>query len=70
MYMEERYKKEDNKIKDLHKFPKEIREVLQNFADVLDTSLKKCMSIPDAQLNLTEDFRPTRCYTCRPTPLH
>ena len=70
LYLEERYEKEDNRIKDLHKFPEEIREVLNKFADVFDTSLKKCMNVPDAQLNLTEDYRPTRCYACRPTPLH
>ena len=28
------------------------------------------MNIPDAELNLIDGYRPTRCYSCRAMPLH
>ena len=68
MYLEERYVKEDNKIKNLHTFPKEIRKVLTSFANVFDTTLKKSMKVEPAQLKLKEGYIWTMRYTCRPTP--
>ena len=47
-----------------------IQDVLSKYSNVFDTTIKKTMNIPDAELNLVDGYRPTRCYTCRPTPLH
>ena len=47
-----------------------IQEVLSKYSNVFDTTIKKTMNIPDAELNLVDGYRPTRCHTCRPTPLH
>ena len=70
LYLEERFKKDDNKIKDLHKFSKEIHYVLNNLVDVFNTSLNKSINNPEPQLNLGEGYRITRGYLCRPTQLH
>ena len=70
LYLEDRYEINNNKIKGLDNFPEEICSVLSKYKDVFDTSTKKTMSVPDAQLNLKDGYRPTRCYTCRFTPFH
>ena len=70
LYLEDRLDKEDNRNKGPEDFPPAIRSILSNYSNVFDTSIRKTMNIPDAQLNLVEGYRPTRCYTCRPTPLH
>ena len=61
---------DNNKIKGLGDFPEELCSVLSKYKDVFDTSIKKTMNVPDSQLNLKDNYRPMRCYTCRPTPLH
>ena len=72
LYLEDRYNNNnmDNRIKDLEKFPFVIQDVLNKYSNVFDTTIKKTMNIPDAELNLVDGYKPTRCYTCRPTPLH
>ena len=70
LYLEDRLDKVDNHIKNLEKFAAVIQEVLSKYSNVFDTTIKKTMNIPDAELNLVNGYRPTRCYTCRPTPLH
>ena len=70
LYLEDRYGQEDSRIKGLEDFPPGIRDVLTKYSKVFDTSIKKTMNVPDAQLNLVEGYKPTKCYTCRPTPLH
>ena len=47
-----------------------IQDVLSKYSIVFDTTMKKTMNIPDAELNLVDGYRPTRFYTCRPKPLH
>ena len=39
-------------------------------SNVFDTSIRQAMTVPDAELNLAEGYRPTRCYLCRPTSLY
>ena len=70
LYLEERYEEENNKFKDLGSFPKEIRDVFNDFTDVFDTKLRKSMDEEPAQFNLKEGSVPSRCYMCRPTTLH
>ena len=72
LYLEDRFDNNnmDNRIKNLEKFPVIIQDVLNRYSNVFDTSIKKTMNVPDAELNLVDGYRPTRCYTCRPTPLH
>ena len=72
LYLEDRYEDcyEDTRIKGLEDFPPVIRSVLLKYSGVFDTSIKNTMNVPDAQLNLVFGYKPTRCYTCRPTPLH
>ena len=49
LYLEDRYNKEDNRIKKLENFPPVIRSVLSKYSNVFDTSIKKTMNVPDAQ---------------------
>ena len=70
LYLEDSLKKVDNRIKNLEKFPAVIQDVLSKYSNVFDTTIKMTMNIPDAELILVDGYRPTRCYTCRPTPLH
>ena len=52
------------------KFLAAIPSVLSKYSNVFNTSIRHTMNVPDAELNLAEGYRPTRCYTCRPTSLH
>ena len=70
LYLEDSLYIVDNRIKNLEKFPVVIQEVLSKYCNVFDTTINKTMNIPDAELNLVDGYKPTRCYTCRPTPLH
>ena len=72
LYLEDRIDNNnmDNRIKNLEKFPVVIQDVLNRYSNVFDTTIKKTMKVPDAELNLVDGYRPTSCYTCRPTPLH
>ena len=48
LYLEDRFDKEDNRIKGLEGFPPAIRSVLSKYSNVFDTFIKKTMNVPDA----------------------
>ena len=65
LYLEDRFNNNnmDNRIKNLEKFPVVIQDVLNRYSNVFNTTIKKTMKVPDAELNLVDGYRPTRCYT-------
>ena len=47
----------DNRIKNLEKFPVVIQEVLSRYSNVFDTTIKKTMNIPEAELNGVQTYK-------------
>ena len=70
LYLKDGFDKQDNRIKGLEGFPPVVQSVLSKYSNVFNISIRKTMKVPDAELNLVVGYKPTKCYTCRPTPLH
>ena len=52
LYLEDRFDKQDNRIKGLEGFPPAVQSVLSKYSNVFNTSIRKTMKFPDAELNL------------------
>ena len=58
LYLEKRGQKVDNKMAKMDSFPKVIKEVLDEYANVFNTHLRKSMNVKPVLLNTKEDAIP------------
>ena len=69
IYLEERFEEEDNRIKN-RPSTNVIHYVLNDFTNGFNTKLNKGMNLEPSQMNVAKGTILSKCYTCRPTPLH